>query len=279
MKRNENKLMLKEKKNSAKVSFMYRNMHKMSKKDTVLMKSENAKQTINGFIDTVPLGISTSIYGLVYGVMAANAGLNIFETIAMSVFVFAGASQMTAVQMIAIGSGALSIILTVFIINLRHFLMAASLAPYLKNESVTKKMITSFFMTDESYAVTYSQFQKEPPTSSYFLGSGLNIYLFWGSSGAVGYFFGNLISAQMSYVFDFAFVAAFIGMIVPMVKTKPAVVTVLVSAVISIVGSLYIPGKWYIIIAGLFASFAGFLASELIEKKKQKEKGVITYEY
>ena len=164
---------------------------------------------------------------VVYGVMACKAGLSIFESAAMSAIVFAGASQMTAVQMIAIGSSPFSIIITVLIINLRHFLMAASIAPYLKNESNKMKMINSFFMTDESYAVAYSRFQSGKSTSHYFLGSGLNLYVLWGLSGIIGYFFGNMISSQLNYIFDFAFVAAFIGMVIPMAKDFPTVAAII----------------------------------------------------
>ncbi|WP_069998077.1 AzlC family ABC transporter permease [Cellulosilyticum sp. I15G10I2] len=242
---------------------------------------QKIKELVKGFIDTIPLGISASIYGLVYGVMACKAGLSVFETMAMSAFVFAGASQMTAVQMIAIGSSPVSIIVTVLIINLRHFLLAASLSPYLKHESNRMRMVNAFFMTDESYAVAYSRFQTDRPTSRYFLGSGLNIYVFWGSAGIIGYFFGNIISSQLNYIFDFAFIAAFIGMIVPMVKDFPVVVTVVVSGIISIIGSQLIPGKWYIIIAGVAASLAGYLASELTIKDTEADriKGGIDYEH
>lgn len=240
------------------------------------------KELVKGFIDTIPIGISVSIYGVVYGVMACKAGLSIFETIAMSAFIFAGASQMTAVQMIAIGSSPVSIIITVLIINLRHFLLAASMSPHLKHESKKMKMLSSFFMTDESYAVTYSHFQSSKPTGFYFLGSGLNIYVLWGASGIIGYFFGNIISSQLNYIFDFAFVAAFIGMIVPMVKDFPTVVTVIASGVISIVGSKLLPGKWYIIIAGILASLAGYLVSGLMAKEGIEEdvvKGEADYEH
>lgn len=243
---------------------------------------EKFKELVKGFIDTIPIGISVSIYGVVYGVMACKAGLSIFETIAMSVFIFAGASQMTAIQMIAIGSSPLSIIITVLIINLRHFLLAASISPYLKKESKKMKMICSFFMTDESYAVTYSHFQTGKPSGFYFLGSGLDIYVLWGASGVIGYFFGNIISSELSYIFDFAFVAAFIGMIVPMVKGFPAVVTVIASGVISIIGSKMLPGKWYILIAGILASLAGYLVSGFVDKKNIEEdviKGEVDYEH
>lgn len=220
-------------------------------------------ELLKGFIDTIPLGISVSIYGVVYGILGMKAGLSVFEVAAMSAFVFAGASQMTAVQMIALGSNPISIIITVFIVNLRHYMLAASIAPYLKGVSNRMKMISSYFMTDESYAVTYTHFQKNKPSAVYFLGSGLNIYVFWGGAGVLGCLFGNIIPAQLNGIFDFAFVAAFMGMLVPMIKDIPVLITVIVSALVSVLGCLYIPGRWYIIIAGIAASFAGYVASSL----------------
>ncbi|MCR4435715.1 MAG: AzlC family ABC transporter permease [Clostridiales bacterium] len=220
-------------------------------------------ELLKGFTDTIPLGISVSIYGIVYGVLAGKAGLSIFAVIAMSSFVFAGASQMAAVQMLALGSGPISVVLTIFIINLRHYLLAASIAPYLKDFSTRIKMVCAYFMTDESYAVTYNHFQKNEPSPFYFLGSGLNIYLFWGASGVLGYLSGSIIPPQVNYVFDFAFAAAFIGILVPMIKDMPVLVTVIASAAISIAGCLYIPGKWYILIAGIGASLVGYAASSV----------------
>jgi predicted branched-subunit amino acid permease len=222
---------------------------------------------VKGFIDTIPLGISVSIYGLVYGVLGGKAGLSLIEVAAMSLIVFAGASQIAAVQMIALGSNAVSVIITVFIINLRHYLMAASISPYLSEVSTKARMLSSYFMTDESYAVTYSHYQENKPTFGYFLGSGLNIYLFWGAAGVLGYLFGNALPVQFNYIFDFAFVAAFTGMLVPMIKDFPVVATVIASGVISILGVKFIPGKWYILIAGVGASFVGFTVNYLKERK------------
>ncbi len=223
-------------------------------------------EIMRGFIDTIPLGISVAIYGLVYGVLGGKAGLSVIEVAAMSMFVFAGASQIAAVQMIALGSSPVSVIITIFIINLRHFLMAASISSYLKEATTKMKMIAAYFMTDESYAVTYSHFQQGKPSVGYFLGSGLNIYFFWGGAGILGYLFGSALPASVNYIFDFAFVAAFIGMLVPMIKDFSMVVTVIVSGIISVLGAKFIPGKWYIIIACLVASFAGYAIMRIINR-------------
>ena len=224
-----------------------------------------------GFIDTLPIGISVSIYGVVYGVLGGNAGLSVWMIAAMSFIVFAGASQIAMVQMFMTGSDPVSVILTVFIINLRHFLMAASMGPLIKNASTKMKMISSYIMTDESYAVSYTHFQKNKPNVFYFFGSGMNIYVFWGSSSLIGFFFGSVIPPELNYVLGFAFVAAFMSMLVPLVKDLPVVTTVIVSAIISVLGSMFLPGKWYIIIAGLIGSLAGYLASIVKEGDLKNE--------
>lgn len=233
------------------------------------MPMQKPKELLKGFIDTIPLGISVLIYGIVYAALAKKAGLPISAVIAMSAFIFAGASQMAAVQMIASGSSSIPIILTVFLINLRHYLLAASIAPYLKDFPAKIKMVCAYFMTDESYAATYSYFQKNKPSPLYFLGSGLNIYLFWITASILGYLFGSFIPPQVNYVFEFAFVAVFISIIVPMIKDVPVIVTVIASAIISVIGCLYLPGKWYILIAAIVASFAGYIASSAKTSKSE----------
>ncbi len=224
---------------------------------------------MKGFIITLPLGISVFIYGIVFGVLSQKAGLSFFATLCMSCFIFAGASQITAVQMMSGGGNPFTVIFTVFIINLRHFLMAASLAPSLKNEPIRFKLASAYFLTDESYAVTYSYFRDHSRTSApsalFFLGCGLNIYLFWFIATLSGFLFGNVLPDQIKYVLDFAFAATFIGMLIPLICDFPTIVSTIVSAAVSIWGYLSLPGKWYIIIAVFTASFSGYLA-DLIQK-------------
>lgn len=225
------------------------------------------EQLIKGFADTLPLGISVSMYGVVYGVLGAKSGLSVFTILGLSLFVFAGASQIIAVQMLAQNCSIFSIIMTIFVVNLRHYLMAASISPHLSKVLNKMKMLNAYFMTDESYAVSYTYFKKNEASPFYFLGSGLNIYLFWGGSGVIGYFFGNIIPAQLNSIFDFAFIASFIAMLVPMIKDKPTIAAVISSAAISTFMSISIPGKWYILIAGIAASFVGYFANRLMNSE------------
>ncbi|TCL67398.1 4-azaleucine resistance transporter AzlC [Hydrogenispora ethanolica] len=221
---------------------------------------ERFQSFCRGFGNSVPLGISAFLYGLAYGVLAYQAHLSAGVALAMSMLIFAGASQLTAVQMIGSGIDPLPIVVTVFIINLRHYLMAASLAPYLRGYPRAARMLGAFFLTDESYAATYSHFQTQRPTIQYFLGSGICLFCFWCAATLAGYYGGNFIPARWSSILDFAFVAAFIGMLVPLVRNGPVVLTVVTAALVSVLGSIYLPGKWYIVIAALIASAVGYLA-------------------
>lgn len=222
-----------------------------------------------GFGNSVPLGISAFLYGVVYGVLAHQVGLPLAVALAMSALIFAGASQLTAVQMIGAGIAPLPIIVTVFIINLRHYLMAASLAPYFRQYPKAVRMVVAFFLTDESYAATYARFQTQWPSVLYFLGSGICLFCFWCAATVFGFYCGNIIPSQWNPILNFAFVAAFIGMLTPLVKNWPVLLTVVTAAVVAVLGAVYLPGKWYIIIAALAASAVGYLAERMTGRQRQ----------
>lgn len=235
------------------------------------LSKEQVVPFMKGLMDALPLGVSVFIYGIVFGVLSQKAGLSFFATLCMSCFIFAGASQMTAVQMISGGGNPFTIIVTVFIINLRHFLMAASLTPSLKEQSTGFKLAGAYFLTDESYALTYSYYQDHSPSPFFFLGCSLNIYLFWVAATIAGFLFGNILPDQVKYILDFAFVATFIGMLVPLIANFPTIIAVVISAIVSIWGSLHLPGKWYIILAVLISSFSGYIADTFSKKIHGKE--------
>ncbi|HIW73807.1 MAG TPA: AzlC family ABC transporter permease [Firmicutes bacterium] len=224
-----------------------------------------------GFLDAVPLGIGVTIYGLVYGMMARQAAIPLWVVLGMSLIVFAGSSQMIAVEMIASGAGPLSTMLTVLIVNLRHVVMAADLSRFLPEADGKRRALTAFFLTDESYSVSYSHFQKDAAGGArYVLGAGLNIYLFWGLSGVLGYLGGNLIPPVLEPAFGFAMAAAFLSMLVPIVRDRPTLAAVLTSAVTAVAGNLWLPGKWYILLAAFAGSGVGFLLERRLLKRTER---------
>lgn len=235
-----------------------------------LRSSWNLPDLRRGFVETIPLGIGVTIYGLVYGMLGRQGVLPFWMIPAMSLIVFAGSSQMLAAEMMISGASPLSVITTVLVVNLRHVVMSADMAVHVQGESAGKKALAAFFLTDEAYAVSYAHFQREKGTISYILGAGLDIYLFWALSSVAGYWFGNLVPPILEPAFGFAMAAAFLSMLVPAVRNIPVLAAVLVSAATAVCGSLWLPGKWYILLAAFTGSTAGFLLEECRNKRKKE---------
>ncbi|MFR1434497.1 MAG: AzlC family ABC transporter permease, partial [Acutalibacteraceae bacterium] len=149
------------------------------------------------------------------------------------------------------------------------------LAPYFEGQPAPKKCLAAFFMTDESYASSYTHFRLAASDEGenrlrYMLGAGWNIYLFWGLSSAVGYLSGNLIPEILEPAFSFAMAAAFLSMLLPIVRDLPTVAAVLTSAAVAVAGALWLPGKWYILLATFAGSLVGFLFGEAKARRKKE---------
>lgn len=218
------------------------------------MKNKDFK---SGVREGLPLALSIFAYGLVYGVLARQAGLSWFESVFMSAAVFAGSSQFVAVSMIASGYGAGQIVLAALLLNLRHLLMGASLAPYLAGVKIWKLALLAHGLNDESYALTISRFQRYGGSALYFLGAGVITFLGWVASSALAGAVGNVLGDPRRYGLDFAFLGAFIGLLVPQLKNRGAWVSFGTAAIVAILVSQELPGKWHIIIAALLAAAAG----------------------
>lgn len=225
---------------------------------TDIIKQKRINSIFLAAKDALPLMLGLIPFGLAYGVLSRQAGLSWFESVLMSLFVFAGAAQFTAVSMIAsIGLQSELIIFTTLLINLRHFLMGASLAPYLQELSFGKQAILSFGMVDESYALTITKFTQKGADYEYQFGANLAIYLAWSLTSAVGAALAGFIGDPLKWGLDFAMPATFIVLLIPQLKTWTEGAVCIVAAVISVLGALLLPGKWYIIIASIVATIVG----------------------
>lgn len=221
------------------------------------MKNPAMSDFMLGMRDGLPLIFSIFAYGLVFGVLARQAGLQYGETLFMSGTVFAGSSQFAAVSMLSTGAGAAQIILATFLLNLRHMVMGMSLAPYLKKTNPWKLALLAHGLNDESYALTISRFQEYGGSASYFLAVGFATFLGWFGSTAVSAAAGNFLGDPRKLGFDFAFLGVFIGLLIPRLRDSAAWVSAAAAAVIALAGARFLPGNWYIILAALGAVLAG----------------------
>ncbi|MFQ8907363.1 MAG: AzlC family ABC transporter permease [Subdoligranulum sp.] len=129
----------------------------MTKKEEWLAGTRSAVPIMLGY---VPVGIA-------YGVMARQAGLNTWQTVLMSLTVYGGASEMMAAGMVAQGAAVLTIVLTTFILNLRHIIMSTCVFNQMQGGRLPVRMLAAFGVTDETFAV-YTTTANAPRTPRYF---------------------------------------------------------------------------------------------------------------
>jgi 4-azaleucine resistance transporter AzlC len=210
-----------------------------------------------GFTAMIPLWLGAAPFGVIYAVSALAAGLSPAQTLAMSLFVFAGASQFTAVGMFAAAAAPLAIVVTTLIINARHLLLAASMAPYLRHEVWWARLGLSAQLTDESYAVGVRQFLSGRGDAAYQLGANISMYLVWQCSTLAGVLLGRVLPDPAAYGLDLVFPLTFVGLLVPLLRKRDSQVVAAAAAALTLMGALWLPGSWYILLAGVAASAVG----------------------
>lgn len=214
-----------------------------------------------GLRDTVPLLIGGWPFGLIFGALAVSSGLSPLGAAAMSAIVFAGSAQFISVGLVAAGTSAAVIVLAVFVINLRHMLYAATLAPHLKNLPARWLLPLGFWLTDESFVVAAKHFEESKDNANkrwYLLGSEIGMYAEWQVATWVGIVAGQQIRDPQSWGLDFAMVVTFIGMLVPMIKDSPTLAAALVAGATALLAN-GLPHQLGLLLAVLVGVAAGVL--------------------
>jgi 4-azaleucine resistance transporter AzlC len=238
-------------------------------------ESFQKREFLSGARDTFPLLLGALPFGLIYGAVAATSGLSVTAAVAMSAFVFAGASQFIAVGLVAAQTPVAIIVLTTFIVNLRHMLYSATLLPYLRDLPQKWRIPLAFWLTDETFAVTVHRFQKTDSSTCkhwYQLGSSIAMYLNWQFWCFLGLVLGNRIPDAQSWGLDVAMPVTFIGMIIPFVKTIPVAVCVLTAGAASLL-TLAMPYKLGIVISAFAGIAAGLMAQRIMHARKEALQG------
>ena len=215
-----------------------------------------------GFVATLPLAPGIVAFGLLYGVMARQVGLSPWEAGAMSLIVHAGSAQFTALGMWQT-AGAVPIILTTLVINLRHMLMGASVAPYLRGLPPGWKALLALWMSDESYALAIAEYEQGRDSYLYFLGANVGVYIAWPTSGLLGALLGASIPEPSQYGLDLVFPLGFLGLLTAFLKDRIGVAVALTAGGLALLGTFLLPGKWVILVAGILGSGLGLLLEEM----------------
>lgn len=231
--------------------------------------SEKKKYFWAGVRAELPLLIGVFPFGMIYGALALDARLSTVAAQMMSSMVFAGSAQFITTQLVRDSAPGFVIVLTIAVVNLRHVLYSASLAPHLASLSTRWKALLSYLLTDEAYAPSIIHYENGgvKPFSHWFLfGAGLALWTNWQFSTALGIFLGAAIPDSWSL--DFALPLTFIAMVVPVLKNRPAIAAALSAGLVAL-AAYSLPYKLGLIVAAL----VGIAVGTFLEDKANIEPG------
>ncbi len=215
-----------------------------------------------------PMLIGVVPFGLVAGVTAVAGGLGFGAAVGFSTIVFAGASQLAAIEVLSNGGTALVAVLAACTINLRMVLYSASLAPYLTHETIPRRAAIAYLMTDQAYVVSISDWagtghDDSPPTRArrfaFYTGAGLTLWGSWQLSTIVGALAGT--SLPDSVPLTFAVPLVFLVLLIPTLSSRPSVVAAAVGGVVTVLGLELGVGSLSVMVGAL----AGIIAGAIVD--------------
>ncbi|GGF18002.1 branched-chain amino acid ABC transporter permease [Aliidongia dinghuensis] len=210
-----------------------------------------------GYAKTLPIAAGVAVFGVAYGLIAGQHGLSLAETVLMSALVFAGSSQMLALQLWGDPLPIAGIVAAAAIINLRYVIMTAALKPWLGPLGRLLSYGSVFFTADENWAVSIAEMRAGGRDAGFFVGSGLALWSFWVVSGFIGRAFGGALPAPERLGLDFIGTAVFTALAGRMWRGRRDLWPWLASGAAAVLGAHFLPGAWYLLAGGLTGSLVG----------------------
>lgn len=213
-----------------------------------------------GVRDVLPLLFGVVPFGLVAGLAAANAGLRLEHAVGFSLVVFAGASQIAAIDLLGSNAPLVVVFVTAVVINLRMLMYSASIAPYLRDQSARWKAIMAYLLTDQAYALSIARYQGSDINRRwYYLGTAVGLWLPWQVATIIGYQLGTGVPA--SWGLEFTVPLVFLALLVPAMKDRGTIVAGLVGG-----GFAVVAGGLPLNLGLLVGAIAGITAGVLAER-------------
>lgn len=222
-----------------------------------------------GLLFCLPFVLIAAPFGLLFGVVATKAGLNLLETMSFTVVVIAGAAQFTALSLMEENAPTVIIIISALAVNLRMAMYSAALVPYLGHAPLWQRAFAAYFLVDQVYVFSHDKYERDPDLSvparmAFFMGCATAICPVWYVATYIGAVVGTQIPAGLGL--DFAVPIAFIAMAGSMLRTPAHVVAAFVGCVVALL-TAGIPYSLGLIIAGLCGMIAGAQTEVRLEKR------------
>ena len=212
-------------------------------------------------MDALGIAVAAVGFGFVYGLAAREAGFSPIEVVAMSTIVFGGAAQFAAVGYVATGLAWPAIVLLTFLLNARHLLYSAALAPWLRHVPFWRRAVMAHLLTDEAFALTIAHYQRVGRTDErgYWIGAIVATFIPWNLASIAGSVLGGQIPDPNRFGIDIIFPAAMIGLAAGLITGRRELVAAAVGAGVAVVAALLTSPSIGIVAGGLVGPAVGLL--------------------
>lgn len=212
----------------------------------------------DGLLAMAPLALGIAPFGLVVGATAVEEGLSIVQAAGLSLFVFAGASQLAAIDLLGNGAPLLVVIATALVINLRMVMYSASLAPHVRDVPTRRRLVMSYLLVDQAYALSIVRWERrpDPPRArvAFYLAVAFPLWTIWQATTLLGAVVGSQVPDDIPLSFTIALV--FLAVLVPSLTDRPRIVAALVAGAVA-VGAQGLPADLSLIVGALCGIAAG----------------------
>ncbi len=224
---------------------------------------DNFKIFLKGVMDVSPLMIPVVPFGLIFGILSIDIGFSPLETMGMSLIIFGGASQIILLQLFSGGASTLVIVSSVGAVNSRHLLYGAVVSEHTSDLKLIWKIIISYFLIDQAFAVSNEYLKKNKNKNKYFhlIGGGFTCWIIWQTTTFLGIILGSAIPEKLGL--SFAVPLTFLAILVNDFRKMLNVIIIIVSGIVALIGYNYIPYKAYVIVAALSGLFTAFILTKV----------------
>ena len=210
----------------------------------------------------LPLVPGALLFGLALGMLARQSGLGLAEAGAMSLLVFAGASQFLALQLWAEPLPVLAILVATAAVNARHLLMGAALAPWFAPLPRARAYASLVFMTDENWGLAMARYREGLRDAAFLLGGGLVLYLIWSGATLAGHLAAGVIADPLRYGIDALASGVFLVLLLLQWRGPRSLLPWGVAAASALLAQALLPGGWHVLLGALLGALAGALGPE-----------------
>ena len=216
----------------------------------------------------IPIAVGVVPFGLVAGVAATDAEMGVAGAVAWSVGVFAGASQLAAIELLDSGASALVAAGAALLINLRFLMYSASLAPYLAPQPLGQRLGAAYPLTDQAFGLSIAAYTQQPLASGrerlhFYLGCGALMWTTWQTTTVIGAVAGSTVPESVPL--DFSIPLVFLALLIPSVTDRPTVVAAAVAGIGTLLAGEFGAGNAALVI-GVTAGIAAGSVVELTRK-------------